>query len=143
MMQNLMSVYVTFICKILIERLRFLTCTGTGIRGITENPCVLRHQFLPLQDFYTFSLRVVRRLPVITNVQRLRLKLEICLLIIMQDFQIHLHVSRTFFKFINEVKLLSHSYTFILQVMKISPDRIQKKGTCTCKNCTLTRTRTR
>ena len=27
------------------------TCTDTVIRGITEIVCVLRHQFLPLQDY--------------------------------------------------------------------------------------------
>ena len=39
----------------LLERLRFPTgtCMATGIRGITEVSCVLRHQFLSLQDFYT------------------------------------------------------------------------------------------
>ena len=53
----------------------------------------------------------------------------------------HLHVFRTCLLFINEFKLISQSYTFILQVVKISTDRKQKMGTC--KNCTHTGTRTR
>ena len=38
-----------------IERLRFPTCTCTGITSITKISCILHHQFLPLKDFYTFS----------------------------------------------------------------------------------------
>ena len=43
-------------CDIVLLKRHFTCrCTGTGNRGITEISCVLRHQFLPLQDFYTFS----------------------------------------------------------------------------------------
>ena len=42
---------------------------------------------------------------------------------------------------LNAVKLISQKLYvyFTLQVMKISTDRIQKTGTCTCKNCTRSR----
>ena len=41
-----------FICEFrcTIERLRFPTCTCTGITGITEISCILHHQFLPLKE---------------------------------------------------------------------------------------------
>ena len=45
---------ISFSSEVLF-RLRFPSCTGTGIRGIIEISCELRHQFLPSQDFYTFS----------------------------------------------------------------------------------------